>query len=795
MDEVQFVKIIGKSGQDLVKLSEEKLLALSLAEMLKVQEYYKSIGRNPSDIELETIAQTWSEHCKHKVFNATIMYEDEKEKFTVESLFKSYIKKATDEISVKKDWLVSVFSDNAGIVSFNNDYDMAFKAETHNHPSALEPYGGASTGIGGVIRDILGVGLGAKPVANTDVFCFGNYDYSEDLPEGVLHPKRIAKGVRAGVRDYGNRMGIPTINGSIVFDNRYLGNPLVFCGTVGVMPKGMHEKKVHAGDLIFVLGGRTGRDGIHGVTFASLELEESSNASAVQIGNPIEEKKFLDVLLQARDKGLYSSITDCGGGGFSSAIGEMGEETGVEVHLERAPLKYKGLKPWEIWISESQERMILAVPKENETALRELCEREDVELTLLGEFTGDKMLRLFYEGEMIGEMDMEFLHQGLPKMRKKAIWYPSDRQPVIFPLGNLNEDLKQVLAMPNIASKETTIRMYDHEVQGGSVVKPLTGKNNDGPSDAAIVKPFFDSKKGIVISNGLNPKYGDLDPYWMAASEIDEAIRNIVAVGGNPERVSLLDNFCWGNPDDGKKMGNLVRAAKACYDFAVAFETPFISGKDSFYNEFSMKGKNISVPPTLLISAFSVIDDCNKKITMDLKEEGNSIYLVGNTYNELGGSHYFELHEFLGNDLPKVNAVKAKQLYRQMHDAIKIGERNSERIVKSCHDCSEGGLLVAFSEMAFAGDLGMQVNAEKIPLGESMPRIDYTLFSESNSRFVVEVAAGRETAFEKIMEGIPFAKVGKVTSLKRLAVNYKDEKIVDVCINELKKAWKGTLNW
>lgn len=793
MKRVEQIEILGKCKKELLKLSKEKLLSFNSAELTAIQNYYKKLNRNPTDVELETIAQTWSEHCKHKTFCGKIEYMEGKKTEVIDNLLKSTIMKATEKIGKKKKgFLVSVFKDNAGVVSFNETHDVAFKVETHNHPSALEPYGGAATGIGGVIRDILGVGLGAKPVANTDVFCFGNFDlpYSK-LPPGILHPKRIAKGVRAGVRDYGNRMGIPTVNGAILFEERYLGNPLVYCGTIGIMPRGMHEKKAKPDDLAVVIGGRTGRDGIHGVTFASVELEETTPSSPVQIGNPIEEKKFMDVLLQARDLGLYNCITDCGGGGFSSAFGEMAEETGIEIRLEKAPLKYKGLLPWEIWVSESQERMALAVPPEKLDKLKEIAEKEDVEVTVLGKFTNDKKLRLFYENELAGELEMEFLHKGVPRLKKKAVWKkPKNKEPKFVEPKDLNKVLKELLAMPNIASKETTVRQYDHEVQGGSVLKPLVGAENDGPGDAAIVRPLLDRKEAVIIANGINPLYGDIDPYWMAASAIDEAIRNLVCVGANIKRIALLDNFSWGNPDKPEKLAELVRAAKACHDFSLVFETPFISGKDSLYNEYLVKGKPISIPGTLLISAIAVMKNCSYRISMDLKKEGNLIYVLGETFNELGGSHYYRMHNAVGSNVPKVNAEKAKKLFKALHDCI------DAKMVVAAHDCSEGGLGVAIAEMAFAGMLGVNVEIEKIPLGEKMKRDDFVLFSESNSRFVVEVKREKQNKFEKAMKGNKFALIGEVTSEKRLIVKGIDgKKIINSDLDELKRSWKETLRW
>jgi phosphoribosylformylglycinamidine synthase len=489
------VDLLNRDDDGLMEVSKDRLW-LNLSEMRRIKDYFSRLGRNPTDVELETLAQTWSEHCIHKTFKSKIRLGQ----LVVDNLLKSTVMKVTEEL--KKPWCLSVFRDNAGVIDFDGQYAVCFKVETHNHPSAVEPYGGAATGIGGVIRDILGTGLGAKPILDTDVFCFAPPDFPDDkLPHGVLHPRRIFKGVRAGVADYGNRLGIPTLNGAILFDDRYLANPLVFCGTVGLLPASMSQRgQQRTGDLVVLVGGKTGRDGIHGVTFASGELTKESeaiSASSVQIGDPITEKKLLDILLQARDRQLYRRITDCGGGGLSSAVGEMAEETGVRVYLERVPLKYSGLSYTEIWISESQERMVLAVPPNTVNRLISLFQSEGVEATVIGEFTDTRRLELFYEDNLVGDLDMEFLHKGLPQLKKEAVWkLQQHAEPDFAPPADLRADLLRILASWNVCSKEWVIRQYDHEVQGGSVLKPLTGVSNDGPSDAAIVRPILDSHMG-----------------------------------------------------------------------------------------------------------------------------------------------------------------------------------------------------------------------------------------------------------------------------------------------------------
>ncbi|MFC1712681.1 phosphoribosylformylglycinamidine synthase subunit PurL [Candidatus Poribacteria bacterium] len=800
LDEINVKTISIRDADDerLQQISDEGVLSLNLAEMQAIRDYFAGIGRDPTDVELETLAQTWSEHCVHKTFRGLIKYREydgENEKVEIiDSILKSMLMRATRELD--KDWCISVFADNAGIIEFDEDYGVAFKVETHNHPSAIEPYGGAETGIGGVIRDTLGVGLGAKPILNTDVFCFGPHDMPYDkLPRGALHPRRVFKGVVAGVRDYGNRMGIPTSNGAIFFDERYVGNPLVYCGNAGIIPKDKCDKEVEPGDLIVMIGGRVGRDGIHGATFSSIELADDSemvSSGAVQIGNAIVEKRMTDTLLQARDRGLYDAITDCGAGGLSSSVGEMGEKTGARVDVEKVPLKYAGLAPWEIWLSEAQERMVLSVPPDKADELLKVFEDEDVEATVLGEFTDTGRLHLMYNGVTIADMEMEFMHDGIPRITKEAFWKkPEHEEPSFDDPADLAPYLKDILSSPNVASKEWVIRQYDHEVQGGSVLKPLQGVDNDGPGDACITRPLLHSDRGIIISNGINPKYGDIDAYHMAASAIDEALRNAIAVGGNLERMAILDNFSWGNPDKPDRLGTLVRAVKACYDIAVAYGTPFISGKDSLYNEFfdSTTGESISIPPTLLISAICVMPDVHKAVSMDTKSPGDTIYVVGKTYDEMGGSHYYHVRGFVGNSVPVVRPVQGKKSMEKLSEAMSLG------LVRACHDCSEGGIGVAAAEMAFAGGYGMNLRMADVP-GEGVGRDDTILFSESNSRFIVEVQEESRAEFEQIMAGTAMATIGEITDDEDFKVyGLKGDLIVSANIWDLKEAWQKTFRW
>lgn len=809
------------SDAELEQLSKSGQLALTLDEMRAIQAHFRQLGREPTDIELETLAQTWSEHCSHKTLKGTIEYRETIDGTTevrrYGNLLKETIFAATQQLRQrfgKDDWCVSVFQDNAGVVKFNDRYHLCFKVETHNRPSAIEPYGGANTGIGGVIRDPMGTGLGAKPICNTDVFCFAPPDYPpQELPPGVLHPRRIMQGVVAGVRDYGNRMGIPTVNGAIYFDERYLGNPLVFCGTVGLIPVDRMDKQPRAGDYIVTVGGRTGRDGIHGATFSSLELTSESekvSGGAVQIGNAIAEKKLLDVLLQARDRGLYSAITDCGAGGFSSAIGEMGAQLGAVVQLDQAPLKYEGLSYTEIWISESQERMILAVPPQHWPELEALCRSEGVEAAILGRFEATGKLQLFYQGHAVGELDLHFLHEGRPNRVRPATFTLQPTQPVssaspaaspsgtsllaASPCGTSPLDalatLKKILSSYTVASKEWVIRQYDHEVQGGSVIKPLVGMRNDGPSDAAVVMPILGQWRGVAIGNGLNPRYNDLDPAAAAECAIDEAIRNVVAVGADPKRVALLDNFCWGNVHHPETLGSLVRAAQACHDVALAYETPFISGKDSLNNEFRSPQRTIAIPGTLLISALGIVPDVRRCVTMDLKAAGNVLFVLGVTRDELGGSHYHMVHGYSGGAVPRIERTLAPRLFAALHTAISAG------LVRSCHDLSEGGLAVALAEMAFAGGIGADVTGLHQLIGAEACEDRVRLFSESPSRFVVEVEPMQVDAFRRTIGELPLTEIGKTVAETRLRIaGANGEWLIWAKLAELREAWHRPLRW
>jgi phosphoribosylformylglycinamidine synthase len=816
------VPIRAMGDEELKVLSLKGQLYLSLTEMQTIRDYFKTLDRDPTDVELETVAQTWSEHCSHKTLAGRIRYElrDDSNNKVEEKQFQNMLKETifASTQTIRKswgdaDWCVSVFADNAGVIRFDDENNVVFKVETHNHPSALEPYGGANTGIGGVIRDPMGTGMGAKPICNTDVFCFAPPDTpAESLPPGVLHPRRVMKGVVSGVRDYGNRMGIPTVNGALYFDPRYLGNPLVYCGNVGIIPRDKSFKNQQSGDYIVAIGGRTGRDGIHGATFSSAELHSESDSvsgGAVQIGNAITEKMVLDVLLVARDRGLYNAVTDCGAGGFSSAVGEMGEKLGAEVWLDRIPLKYEGLSYTEMWISEAQERMVFSVSPEQWPELEKLCTSEGIEATIIGVFKTEKKgselisgprLVLKYHENIVADLAMQFLHDGRPPVVRDAVYSiptpcplsPASSSPSPQPLtpSPFSSTLKKILSSLNVCSKEWVIRQYDHEVQAGSVIKPLVGVVNDGPSDAAVVRPVLTSRRGLVISCGMNPRYGDFDTYWMAASAIDEAIRNAVAVGADPRRLAILDNFCWGNTDRPETLGSLVRAALACHDMAIALGTPFISGKDSLNNEFRPAGADepISIPPSLLISALGQVEDVGRCVSMDLKRPGNLIYIVGLTKNELGGSHYAFVENLTGGEVPKVDFEQSKKTFLALHEAISAG------LVRSCHDLSEGGLACAIAEMSFAGGFGAKIDLSKIPHAPDASDPTVLLFSEANTRFLCEITPENAASFESALKDIPHARIGEVIADSNLEIS-SNKVLIQENIDALKESWQKPLKW
>jgi len=814
---VEEIDLTGASDEELLKISTERILVLNLREMKAIRDYYRNkkiiaarektgLGPKVTDVELECLAQTWSEHCKHKIFNSLINYTDGQKRMKIDSLFKTYIKGSTQKIRKakgKKDFCLSVFVDNAGIIKFNDDFNLVFKVETHNSPSALDPYGGALTGIVGVNRDPFGTGIGAKLIFNTDVFCFASPFHKKNLPPRILHPRRVYEGVREGVEHGGNKSGIPTVNGSIVFDERFLGKPLVYCGTAGIMParikgKTTHQKEIKPQDLIVMTGGRIGKDGIHGATFSSEELHEGSPVTAVQIGDPITQKKMTDFLLIARDRALYRGITDNGAGGLSSSVGEMATYSGgCELDLTHAPLKYAGLQPWEILVSEAQERMTLAVDPKKIKQFLELARKMDVEATILGKFTDSGKFHVLFGGKTVAYLDMEFLHSGVPQMQLNARWKPpKNKEPHIKPLRNYNMELKRMLARLNICSKESVVRQYDHEVQGGSVIKPLVGAQNDGPSDAAVIRPLLNSMEGVVVAHGICPRYSDIDTYHMTACAIDEAIRNAVAVGADIDNLAGLDNFCWCDPvkssktPDGEyKLAQLVRANMAIYDYTTALGVPCISGKDSMKNDYQIGKTRISIPPTILYSVIGGIKDVRKAVTMDAKKPGDLVYVIGETKDEMGGSEWFALHNFTGNNVPRVNAIKARKIYRSLHKAIQKG------IIASCHDCSDGGMAVALAETSIAGEMGMDIDLNSVPY-EGKKRDDYILFSESASRFIITIHPEEQRKLEKIMDGNITGLIGVVTGDGLFQMTGMNGRlIIKEKIKKLKEAWQKPLNF
>ncbi|MCH2044228.1 MAG: AIR synthase-related protein [Saprospiraceae bacterium] len=814
------------SDDELVQLSKTKVLALNLAEMKAIRAHYeqeevqeerKKLGLSvqPSDCELEVLAQTWSEHCKHKEFNAVIHYENKEtgKKETINSLFKTYIQGATKDVhksllEKENDWLVKVFSDNAGVVKASDDQLFVWKVETHNSPSALDPYGGAITGILGNNRDPFGTGIGgARLLFNTNVLCFGSPQYDKPLLTGQLHPRRIMQGVVSGIEDGGNKSGVPTVNGSIVFDERYSGKPLVYCGTGAIMPydyKGQPswEKPIDADDLIIMAGGRVGKDGIHGATFSSIEIDEHSPQSAVQIGSPITQKKMYDFLLIACREGLIKCSTDNGAGGLSSSVGELATiSNGAIVNLENVPLKYAGLKPWEIFVSESQERMTLVVEPKHKEALFSLAELMEVELSHIGEFTNNGYLDVRYEQNCIAYLDMEFLHDGVPQKIMHASWEkPNLEEPTLATDLDYNQTLLDLLGSLNICSREKIIRQYDHEVKGRTVVKPLMGPEGKAPQDAAVMRLSFENYEGVAVSNGILPRYGDIDAYEMSAGAFDEAVRQIISVGGslpNTENAdgvfwSVNDNFCVpdseyhpdSNPDGKIKLAKLVQMCQGLYDMATYFDIPLTSGKDSMKNDFKADGQKISVPPTILYSMSAKMKDIRKTITSEFKQAGDLIYQLGTTYDELGCSEFYQLHNTIGANVPKVRKAEAKALY------LNVMKANAQSLIESSHDLSDGGLLVAIAESAFGGKLGASIN---LPTDANLSTVAQ-LFSESHSRFLVTVRPENQAAFEALM-GEQASLLGKVQAANNLTVEQAGEGLVNLAVQDLEKAWSEGLTY
>jgi phosphoribosylformylglycinamidine synthase len=825
-DEVAGIDLFAMDDAALMAFSRDNVLALSLAEMRAIRDHYadpaeaharKKAGLTslPTDAEIEVLAQTWSEHCKHKIFSSAIDYEDREKglRSQVKSLYKTCIQGSTKDIRRElgeDDFCLSVFTDNAGVVRFTDTHHVCIKVETHNSPSALDPYGGALTGIVGVNRDPMGTGIGANLLCNTDVFCFASPFHEGELPPRLLHPRRVFEGVREGVEHGGNKSGIPTVNGSVVFDERYLGKPLVFCGTVGLMPvtvagRESHVKKARPGDAIVMTGGRIGKDGIHGATFSSEELHEGSPATAVQIGDPITQRKMYDFLMRARDMGLYSAITDNGAGGLSSSVGEMAQDSGgCDLDLSRAPLKYDGLKPWEVLLSEAQERMTLAVPKEHLKTFLDLAKEMDVLATELGAFTDSGVFFVRHGEKPVARLPMDFMHHGAPTMQLAAVWErpeaaasPAPR----VPADGQGALLRRMLGRLNICSKDYVVRQYDHEVKGASVVKPMVGVRRDGPSDAGVLRPVLSRPEGLVLSHGICPKYSDLDAYWMMANAIDEAVRNAVAVGADPDRLAGVDNFCWCDPvqsektPDGRyKLAQLVRANLALSHFCRAYRVPCVSGKDSMKNDYTGGGRKISIPPTVLFTVMGYMPEAARAVTSDFKRPGDLIYLLGTTAPECGGSEIAQELGFTSAAVPHVDALAASGRYRALYTAIRDG------LVTACHDLSDGGLGVALAEMAIGGRLGCEADLAAAPAAGlhagpgGMTDLEL-LYAESAGRLLITVSPENRAAFEARFAGQAAGCLGRVTDAGRVRLARGGVPLLDEDVEGLAAAFNKTLAW
>jgi len=819
--EPELIDVAAMADAELERLSSSRLLALTLPEMAAIRGYYsdartisaraaRGLGPEATDVEIEMIAQTWSEHCKHKIFNAEIDYEEEGGgKRTIRSLFKTYIKSTTDELAPSRPDLLSVFTDNAGVFRFDDSHAACVKAETHNSPSALDPYGGAITGIVGVNRDILGTGIGARPLFNTDVLCFAPPSTNDaEVPEGLIPPRELLAGVHKGIVDGGNQSGIPVAAGAFVFDESYMGKPLVFCGTGGMLPmevrgKPSWEKRIEKGMLAVMVGGRIGKDGIHGATFSSLALDEASPSSAVQIGDPIIQRRMTDFLMEARDAGLYAGITDNGAGGLSSSLGEMAETSGgVSIGLSACPLKYQGLSPWEILVSESQERMSLAVEPGRMAELSALAARRGVEASVVGEFTDSGYVEATYGGKLVCLISMEFLHRGLPVMRLKARWAkPKAEAASLEDRGDWTGKLLEILAEPNVASKEELVRQYDHEVKGISIEKPFTGVGRDAPSDGAVLKPLYDSWRGLTVAHGIAPRLSDHDARAMALAAVDEAYRAHIALGGDPALAVALDNFCWpdpvesaSNPDGAFKLAQLVRACEALREACVAYGLPLVSGKDSMKNDAFAGGRRISVRPTLLVTLVGPIDDVRKAPSTDFLAPGDLVYVLGGTSGLLGGSMLERVGRLGGSGglgaCPVADPAEHRPLYLALAKAI------SGKIIRSCHDLSDGGLAVALAESCLGGGMGAAVSLDAMPgrpsaaKGPAYPEAASLLFAEDPGRFLVSIRREDRERFERSLAGLSFAMIGETSAEPRILVSSRGAVVADAALGAVERAFK-----
>ncbi len=847
-----FIDIAQMNNDQLLSLSKDRLLALTLGEMIVIRNHFSDpktqairahagLVSKISDVELEMLAQSWSEHCKHKIFAAEVDYrESENGKIqNIKSLFKTYIKDTTQELSAQRPDLRSVFYDNAGVVDFDDQHVVCFKVETHNSPSALDPYGGAITGIVGVNRDILGTGKGAKPIFNTNVLCFADPSTpDQDVPKGLLSPRRIMHGVHEGIIDGGNQSGIPTAAGGFIFDESYLGKPLVYCGTGGIMPREIGGefswiKHVLPGDLAVMLGGRIGKDGIHGATFSSLALDEESPSSAVQIGDPITQRRVRDFLLEARDLGLYRGITDNGAGGLSSSLGEMAQGSGgICIELEKAPVKYPGLSAWEIWVSESQERMSLAVDPALKEKFLLLARQRDVEATVIGSFTDSGFVDLKFNAKRVAYLSMDFVHEGLPAMKLQAVWqedlqkrkslgalstkdseHTKSLEALASALRNGVQTWQEVLGHINVRSREDLVRRYDHEVQAATKTKPYQGINQDAPSDGAVLRPVSGSQRGLSVTHGICPRVGDDDTAKMTLMAVDEAYRSHIALAGDPDKASLLDNFCWPDPvfgpdnSDGKyKMAQLVRANQALQAACRAYNLPLISGKDSMKNDARVGGKKISVRPTLLISLMGIVPDVRLTPASGFVSDGSIVYLLGPQSDALGGSVLEHQLQKQGTDhlglAPDLDLIAAAKRYRRLADAIKKG------LVESAHDVSDGGLVCALAEKALFANLGVDLNVDSLLYeletyyqGQNFSEewlLACVLYGEGPSRLVLSLRPEAEAEFLAQFIGLEKSylnRLGQVCSKNHVSISWNQTgaKNISLSLEQIRAAWK--LDW
>ena len=784
--QAQNIPVRKLNDHELLDLSQDRLF-LNLDEMKVIRSYFAKLDRDPTDCEIEILAQTWSEHCGHKTFKAKVIIDGK--------VKKPFIERIKSTAKNNKEIIVSAFDDNSGVIDFYDGFAINGKGETHNSPSAIEPYGGAMTGSGGVFRDIAATGQGAKVIASTDIFCFAPPDLpSQDLPPGCLPPDYLLRHVVAGVRDYGNRVGIPTNNGSIHFHKDFRAKPTVAVGSFGILPKKYAQKgKPKAGDLIVTIGGATGRDGIHGATFSSAEMTHATGkilGSAVQIGNAIEEKRIIDAVLALRNQNLINAITDCGAGGYSSAIGEMGKDIGAHVNLEKVPLKDSGLAPWEIFLSESQERMVLAIDPKNLKKIHKVCKLYNMPAHVIGKFDGSKKLKVYYNDQKVCDIPMDFIHNGLPQRTmvgktKKVKSLPAGRQVKVKvpPAPNNVEGIWQkVMAHPNVSSKEPIVRMYDHNVQGTTTLHPFIGLNFDAPSDAVILRPILNKPYGFVTAHGLNPILNKIDPYWGSVWAIVEAISNYVAVGGDIKNAALIDNFIWPYPDE-ESLCDLDKSVDACVDMAKILNMPFVSGKDSLSSTYRYPdGKILKIPPVLLISVFGKIPDVKKTASADFKRIGSTIVLVGklDTQN-LGGSAYFDITKATG-DIPKVDLKNLSRVLSSITAGIKSGQ------ILAAHDISEGGMATALAEMCFGAGFGANINLNLAITSEMSSRPDLILFNETAGTFLVEVK--NEKVAKKLFTSVSHAIIGKTVSNNSISVFSGSEKICEASVEKLKESWQ-----